>query len=288
MLHQLVQGLFDGGDVLRDVLALDQSAVPPQGRVQDRVGLHDAGVRVVVRQPLVEPAGELAREGHQRAVVKLAVGQLVDAFGDQHREPGGPQRRTVVGVGSPPALDERGQDRLGVDGVPLALHEKAHHGLVQDVDRPLDLVQAAGLPSRGQFHADHVEGEPDPALGLVGVVHPIALVRKNLADDLLDQLLVGRRIEVAELAVHLDRGGLHLEPARPVGPLEAVLVNGQAAVVVPQAHLTTGGDGVFRDGVPQLDRVGQILGLPEELDEQVVLPALRCGRRRLPLWQLFE
>ncbi|CRI67053.1 hypothetical protein THIOKS13330059 [Thiocapsa sp. KS1] len=61
----------------------------------------------------------------------------------------------------------------------------------------------------------------------------------------------------------------------------------QAIVGAAQSILVAGRDGVFRDGVPELDGVGEFSGLAEKRREQVVLDAAQRLYRRLAC-QLFR
>ena len=112
---------------------------------------------------------------------------------------------------------------------------------------------------------------------------PVVLVGKELADDLLDKLLVNGGIEIGVLPPHSERSRLDDQPACAVLVDELVLVETQAALFVPHRRLAAGRDGVLRYRVPELDGVGKLARIAEEIGKKVVLPALWDHRWRLAL-----
>src|SRR5919109_3791331 len=121
-------------------------------------------------------------------------------------------------------------------------------------------------------------------------MHTVLLIGKDFFQNLFDQLLVGARIEVNESArLYLDRGRLHLQSTCDgrcvtVGGMvfKVLAMDGQTSITIPANVLLTRGDGIFRDGVPQLDRIGQdTLVFAEKCGEQIVLHvSLRSHGRR--------
>jgi hypothetical protein len=285
---QLLEGGLQGLEVVVGAAVGQKAAVALDRAEQHLVGIHEAGVGIVVREPFVQPAGELRGQRHQDAVVELAVGQLVDALGDQRGQAGHPGHRSVVEVFLARHARHVRKDRRGVNGIVGVVQEQGDMGPGQDVDGALDLIEAAGFAARFEFLADHLDREADPAFDVVRIVETALLVGEDFADHLFHELLVGAGIEIDVALGGFDGGGLDRNAAGALKALavpargidEAVLVDRQALLGAALGVLAPGRDGVFRDRVPKLDGVGKLRRFTEERREEIVLETLRGRYRR--------
>ena len=276
---QLIEGRFQGLEIVIGALVGQEATIALYGGKQDLVGVQEAGVGIVVRKPLVEPPGELRRKGHEDAIVELTVCQLVDALGNQGGQAGNPGYRRVFQVLLACNTGNVGKDRSGVDRIVRIVEKQRNVCPGEDVYGALDLVETSSFAARLKLLAHHLNGEADPALGIVCIVKAALLISKDFADNLVHKLFVGAGIEIDIATFGLDRGGLNGDAARALDALAAsargidktVLMDRKALIRTAKSVLRTGRNGVFWDRVPKLDGIGKLCRLAEERRKEVVL-----------------
>ena len=224
---------------------LEKPAVPLDGAVAHFKGFGEAGEGVFEGELLVKPARQLGRVAHHQVIIELAVSHIVDAGGHERVKLYDPFGLWIL---PKPATGDSGQVwQVGgtAEGLaPIARHD-VDNAAGEDVKREDDLLVGAGMSALFELLPQGIKRENHPA-AVIGLVEIAGLLLcGQLAQCVLNELLVGAGIKIAVHAVQIfDARGR--EDADQI----AVLVSEFGFVLFEKMAVNTClGHGLAADGV---------------------------------------